>query len=126
MEKRKGSIQKLFKEIQYAIKESATGGILLVVLGNAKLLIAKSLTWLVVPKVLGVIEYGYYKTFILYLVYMMLLHFGFPDGILLIYGGQDYQEINQKEFRIYTRFFISFQTIISVLLIGISLAVWQG
>lgn len=126
MEKGKGSAKKLLKEIRYAIKESVAGGILLVVLGNAALLAAKSLTWLVVPKVLGVIEYGHYKTFTLYLVYAMLLHFGFPDGILLLYGGWNYQEINQIEFRTYTRFFISFQTIISVLIIGISMAVCQG
>lgn len=126
MENDKGSIQKLFKETKCTIKEGAVGGIFLVALGNATLLIAKALTWLVVPKVLGVMEYGYYKTFTLYLVYAMLLHFGFPDGILLIYGGQSYQEINQNEFRAYTRFFISFQIVISIFIVGISLAVCQG
>lgn len=126
MEKGKGSIKKLFIEVKYTIKEGAVGGILLVVLGNAALLIAKALAWLIVPKVLGVMEYGYYKIFTLYLAYAMLLHFGFPDGILLIYGGKNYQEINQTEFRVYTRFFISFQTIISILIVGISLAVCQG
>lgn len=90
------------------------------------MLIAKAFAWLIVPKVLGVMEYGYYKTFTLYLVYAMLLHFGFPDGILLIYGGKNYQEINQTEFRTYTRFFIGFQTIIALLIIGISLAVCRG
>ena len=121
-----GGNQNVFKEIRYTIKEGATGGILLVVLGNVTLLIAKALTWLVVPKVLGVTEYGYYKTFTLYLVYAMVLHFGFPDGMLLIYGGQDYQKINQNEFRTYSNFFIRFQMIISALIIGISLAVCQG
>ena len=115
--------QKLFKEIGYIFKKGAAGGILLVVLGNVALLIAKALTWLVVPKVLGVTEYGYYKTFTLYLVYAMLLHFGLPDGILLIYGGQDYQEINRNEFRTYTKFFIRFQLIVSALIIGITLFV---
>lgn len=126
MEKGKGSVRELFKEIRYTIQEKTIGGILLVVLGNTALLIAKALAWLVVPKVLGVVEYGYYKTFTLYLVYAMLLHFGFPDGILLMYGGKNYQEINQNEFRTYTRFFICFQTIISVLIVGISLAVCRG
>lgn len=118
--------QKLFKEIGYIFKKGAAGGILLVVLGNVALLIAKALTWLVVPKVLGVTEYGYYKTFTLYLVYAMLLHFGLPDGILLIYGGQDYQEINRNEFRTYTKFFIRFQLIVSALIIGITLFVCKG
>lgn len=118
--------QKLFKEIGYIFKKGAAGGILLVVLGNVALLIAKALTWLVVPKVLGVMEYGYYKTFTLYLVYAMLFHFGFPDGILLIYGGQDYQKINKNEFRTYTKFFIGFQTLVSLVIIGITLATCQG
>ncbi|MCM1426007.1 MAG: hypothetical protein NC118_05320 [Eubacterium sp.] len=99
---------------------------MLVVLGNAALLIAKAFAWLIVPKVLGVVEYGYYKTFTLYLVYAMLLHFGFPDGILLLYGGKNYQELKQDEFRTYTKFFICFQTIISVMIIGIALVICSG
>ena len=118
--------QKLLKKMGYVFKEGAVGEILLVVVGNVTLLVAKALTWLVVPKVLGVVEYGYYKTFTLYLVYAMLLHFGFPDGILIIYGGQDYQKINRNEFRTYTKFLIGFQTIVSALIIGIALAACQG
>lgn len=124
--KRSEGNQNLLKEIGYAIKKGAAGGILLVVLGNVALLIAKALTWLVVPKVLGVMEYGYYKTFTLYLVYAMLFHFGFPDGILLIYGGQDYQKINRNEFRTYTKFLIGFQAVVSALIIGIALIVCRG
>lgn len=124
--KRSKDSQKLLKEMRYAIKKGTAGGILLVVSGNVALLIAKALTWLVVPKVLGVMEYGYYKTFTLYLVYAMLFHFGFPDGILLIYGGQDYQKINKNEFRVYTKFLIGFQMIVSVLIIVIALTVCQG
>ena len=91
-----GGNKKLLEEAIYGIKKGAAGGILLVVAGNIALLTAKLLAWLVVPKVLGVIEYGYYKTFTLYLVYAMMLHFGFSDGILLLYGGKDYHDINQK------------------------------
>ena len=109
------------KNLLRGLRQGAVNGILLVAAGNAALLIAKALTWLVVPRILGVVEYGYYKTFTLYLVYVMLLHFGFPDGILLIYGGQNYGRINQMEFRINTRFFTVFQIIVSAFIIGISL-----
>ena len=121
-----GGNKKLLEEAIYGIKKGAAGGILLVVAGNIALLTAKLLAWLVVPKVLGVIEYGYYKTFTLYLVYAMMLHFGFSDGILLLYGGKDYHDINQKEFRVYTKFFIKFQMIISAMIIIISLTAFQG
>lgn len=121
-----GGNKKLFEEAICDMKKGTVGGILLVVAGNVALLTAKILSWLIVPKVLGVIEYGYYKTFTLYLVYAMMLHFGFSDGILLLYGGRDYQEINQKEFRTYTKFFIKFQMIISAIIVIISLAVFRG
>ena len=114
------------KNLLRGLRQGAVNGILLVAAGNAALLIAKALTWLVVPRILGVVEYGYYKTFTLYLVYVMLLHFGFPDGILLIYGGQNYGRINQMEFRINTRFFTVFQIIVSAFIIGISLCLCQG
>ena len=63
------------KNLLRGLRQGAVNGILLVAAGNAALLIAKALTWLVVPRILGVVEYGYYKTFTLYLVYVMLLHF---------------------------------------------------
>ncbi len=128
MERGKRDFQKMMQRSKTGntIKKGAAGGIVLVVLGNVALLMAKALTWLVVPKVLGVVEYGYYKTFTLYLVYAMMLHFGFSDGILLIYGGKDYQEINQKEFRAYTKFFIKFQMIVSTLIVVISFVACRG
>lgn len=118
--------QRVAGKIRFTIKSETTNGIILVALGNVALLIAKALTWLVVPKVLGVIEYGYFKTFTLYLVYAMFLHFGFPDGMLLIYGGKEYQKIDSVEFRAYSQFFIRFQIIMFVLFVGIFLAVCQG
>ena len=61
-----GGNKKLFEEAICDIKKGTVGGILLVVAGNVALLTAKILSWLIVPKVLGVIEYGYYKTCLLY------------------------------------------------------------
>lgn len=126
MNKISGNERKLFIKIKYMLKERTIGGILMVVLGNIALLFSKVLSWLIVPKILGVTEYGYYKIFTLYLVYGMLLHFGFPDGILLIYGGQDYRKINRYEFRLYSKFFIIFQLTISTVIIGISLLLCRG
>lgn len=123
---RKRNIKKYLTELEHAMKEGTIGKILTVVVGNIALLFSKMLTWLVVPKLLGVIEYGYYKTFTLYLVYAMLLHFGFPDGILLLYGGKEYQKINQYEFRLYSKFFSAFQVIISIIIIGTAMTLYSG
>lgn len=108
------------------IKGKAIGGILIVVLGNVALLFSKTVIWLLVPGMLGVVEYGYYKTFTLYFVYAMLLHFGFPDGILLIHAGQRYEEIDKAEFRRNSRFFIIFQMLVSLVITGMSLMVCRG
>ena len=75
---------------------------------------------------LGVTEYGYYKTFTLYLVYALLLHFGFPDGVLLIHAGQKYEDISKEKFRRNSRFFITFQILISFFIIGLSFIFCSG
>ncbi|WP_141684672.1 MATE family efflux transporter [Limosilactobacillus reuteri] len=72
---------------------------------------------LFIPKLMGVVQYGYYKIFILYTVYAALLHFGFTDGVLLHYGGVPLNKINKKKLRAISKFFIFFQLIISILLI---------
>ena len=99
----------MLKKLKIQIKERTIGKILIVVMGNIALLFAKCIIWLIIPKLLGVTEYGYYKIFTLYLAYAMILHFGFSDGVLLLYGGKDYKEINEMEFRMYSRFFSFFQ-----------------
>lgn len=91
--------------------------IVLVAVGNVSLLLAKMIIWFIVPKMLGVAEYGYYKTFTLYLTYASLLHLGFPDGILLGYGGKNYGEIDKEQMRSNSKFFLLFQMGTSCLLI---------
>ena len=78
------------------------------------------------PKVLGVIDYGFYKVFSLYAVYMALLHFGFADGILLKLAGRDYATLDRSETRTYTRFFILFEGAISLLVAGVGFALFEG
>lgn len=68
---------------------------------------------LVLPKILGVSGYGYLKIYSLYTAYTALLHFGFADGILMRFSGLDYEALNRREMRTYSRFFIIFQLAIS-------------
>lgn len=67
----------------------------------------------VLPKVLGVTDYGFLRIYTLYTVYTALMHFGFIDGILLKFAGFDYKNLDKTEMRTYSRFFISFQLILS-------------
>lgn len=116
-------VDNIFRNIQ---KNGMIKDIFLVISGNVALLFSKVIVWLIVPKMLGVTEYGYYKIFTLYLGYAMLLHFGFPDGILLLYGGKEYGELDKSEFRLYSHFQIVFLGAISVIVIIAGIFVAQG
>ena len=75
-------------------------------IGNVAYLISSILLGFVLPMLLSVDDYGYYKLYTLYFSYSGLLHFGFIDGILLVFAGKDYEELDRQAFRLYSRFFI--------------------
>lgn len=65
----------------------------------------------IIPKFLGVEEYGYIKLFTFYTSYVGLTHLGFLDGIYLKYGAFDYEDIPKKKFRGYFYFLLITQLI---------------
>ena len=85
-------------------------------------LTASVLTGFLLPKILSVSDYGFYKVFTLYAVYTALLHFGFVDGILLKIAGKDYKELELPKMRTYTGFFMMFEMLVSLAMIG--LGIW--
>lgn len=62
---------------------------------NLLLVFISMLVLLVVPKVLGVQEYGYWQIYLFYSSYVGFLHFGWNDGIYLKYGGELYSELKK-------------------------------
>ena len=50
---------------------------------------------LVVPKLLGIVEYGYWQLYTFYIGYVGFFHFGLADGIYLQYGGEYYQDLDK-------------------------------
>lgn len=54
------------------------------------------ITAFIVPMVLSVDGYGYYKVYTFYASYIGVLHLGFCDGIYLEYGGKNDEDINKK------------------------------
>lgn len=50
---------------------------------------------LVIPKIIGVADYGYYQLYILLGTYMTIFHFGWCDGIYLRYVGKSYDKLNK-------------------------------
>lgn len=77
-----------------------------VAFSNVIKLISSILIGFVIPNMLGLTNYGYYKVFVLYLTYVGLFHFGFIDGIYLKYGGNDYESLDKKSFRTYFKFLL--------------------
>lgn len=81
---------------------------------------------LLLPKVLSVQDYGFLKIYTLYVTYTALLHLGFADGVLLRLAGMEYGELDKRRMRLYTRFFVSFQTLIGVAMMVAGLLVKDG
>ncbi|MDD7282123.1 oligosaccharide flippase family protein [Floccifex sp.] len=91
--------------------------VLQVMTSRGIMLVSEILLGFVVPKILGVTGYGYLKTYSLYTAYTALLHFGFVDGILLKFAGQNYEDLDKKKIRTLSMFFIEMQIVIGILLL---------
>lgn len=61
-------------------------------------LVISTFVTLIVPKLIGVDEYGLWQLYIFYSSYVGFLHFGWNDGVYLRYGGRDYKELDKKLF----------------------------
>ena len=97
--------------------------LLLVVFSNVIVLLSSIITGFIIPKILGVTEYGFYKIFTLYLGYAPLLHLGFVDGILLQFAGKKFDELDKHCFRTYTKFFMTFQLLMSLFICLIAIII---
>lgn len=72
-----------------------------VAISNVISIIGGIIVGLLLPKVLPVEDYGWYKTFTLYTAYIGFVSLGIIDGIVLKYGGKDYDDIDRPLFRSY-------------------------
>lgn len=72
---------------------------------------------IIIPKLIGVEEFGYWQLYIFYSAYVGFLHFGWSDGIYLKYGGDTYKSLNKN--LLYSQFymFIAFQLVLSIIII---------
>ncbi len=79
---------------------------------------------LILPKFLGVEDYGYFQLFIFYSSYVGFLHFGWNDGIYLRYGGYYYNDLDYRKLNGQFILLVIFQLIITlVALLGVGLYV---
>lgn len=64
---------------------------------------------LLVPKVIGVVEYGYFQLFLFFMGYVGFFHFGWADGIILRYAGAHWDTLNRARFAGQIHFFLFFE-----------------
>lgn len=95
-------------------------------LSNIVKLFSGVLVAFLLPKIIGVTDYGYYKVFTLYATYMGLFHLGICDGIYLKYGGSDYKSLDKKKFRFYSQSFMAIEMVVALMVAIFSLVVLEG
>lgn len=79
----------------------ALKNILRVVASNITTIISGVIVSFLLPKIISVSDYGFYKIFTLYFNYLGVLSLGIIDGIVLKYGEKDYEELDRQRFRSY-------------------------
>ncbi|WP_439001799.1 hypothetical protein [Pediococcus damnosus] len=80
------NLKRIFRNIAYSLSS------------NLLTLIVSAMVILIVPKLIGVKEYGYFQLYIFLTSYVGLFPLGWIDGIYLRYGGKNYKELNKKMF----------------------------
>lgn len=103
--------------LQVVGKKKFAKNIGVVLFSNIISVLAGILVGFIIPKIMGVSEHGYYKTFTLYSSYIGLLHFGFIDGIYLKFAGKKYEDLDKERFKAYTKFLLSLETIVTLLIV---------
>lgn len=83
---------------------------------NLVSLMISSLIVIIIPKLIGVEEYGYWQLFLFYSSYVGLLHFGLNDGIYLRYGGMEYKDLNKNLFHSQFKLLVISQVLFAVVI----------
>ena len=65
---------------------------------NLITLVVSTLVTLIVPKLIGVEDYGFWQLYMFYSTYVGFFHFGWNDGIYLRYGGEKYESLDKPKF----------------------------
>ena len=102
------------------MKNKFLGNISKVLFGNITTIISGVLIGLILPMLISVKDYGYYKTFTLYMSYIGCFAIGIIDGINLKYAGKKLAELNEKDFRLYFKVLLIMHIIISFIVIILS------
>ncbi|MCC6098309.1 MAG: hypothetical protein DUD33_09110 [Coriobacteriaceae bacterium] len=76
---------------------------------------------LLVPKLLGTTQYGYWQLFIFYTGYVGFAHLGLNDGVYLVKGGQSREAIDKRS--VFSQFIVGicFQLVIALAIVLVAI-----
>ena len=80
---------------------------------------------LIVPKFIDEIHYAYWQTYVLYVGYVGIMHFGILDGIVLRYSKYDYHELDKSRVRSQFQILLFFNTVFSSITIIVSAIIFN-
>lgn len=95
--------------------------VLFSVIAQAISLITSFVLGFIVPKYISEYQYAYWQTYVLYVTYVGILHFGLLDGLVLRYSEYDYDQLDKPRLRSQFELLFVFLTIISICVASISL-----
>ena len=80
---------------------------------NLLSLVVAAMAALLLPKILGVEEFGHWQLYLLYVAFVGVFQLGWTDGVLLRYGGLSEQEIGDKGIGRQFVVFLALQAVVS-------------
>ncbi|PEW15568.1 lipopolysaccharide biosynthesis protein [Priestia megaterium] len=83
---------------------------------NVLSIVVSTILILIVPKFIGVEDYGYWQLYIFYSSYISYMSLGLTDGAYLRYGGHDYKSLHKPVFVSQYWFLIAFDLVINFLI----------
>ena len=92
-------------------------GIIQLLIANIINLLLGIVTGFVLPKYLSVDDYAIVRTFQLYISYIGFLHLGLIDGVYLLYGGKQIEQIPSDQYKQRIQTFKVFQIAVSILVL---------
>ena len=81
---------------------------------------------LIVPKLLGVEQYGYWQLYIFYVSYVGFFHLGLSSGVYLTTGGQARDEMDKAAIKSQMVFGATYQTVMAVVIVALSSLLQSG
>ena len=75
---------------------------------------------MIVPKLLGVEQFGYWQLYIFYVSYVGFFHLGLSSGVYLTTGGQKREEMDKASIKSQMLFGVFYQTFMAIVIVSLS------